>query len=202
MQGFVIINLKSIIDQVGEAAAKAALSDFTCPMNQDVEYFLRHKAIEFAKQSIAITYLIYAQYKKENVLVAYFTLANKFVAIYKESLSASMRKKIAKFCHYDPAIKRYTLSAPLIGQLGKNYYRGYNNLITGDELLKIACDKVAESQKIIGGKIVYLECEDKYKLTGFYSSNGFVDFGKRKLDREETEVMQGEYLIQMLKYLG
>lgn len=202
MQGFVILNLKSIIDQVGEPAAKVALSNFTCPMNQDVEYFLRHKAIEFAKQSIAITYLIYAQYKKENVLVAYFTLANKFVAIYKEGLSSSMRKKITKFCQYDPAIKRYTISAPLIGQLGKNYYREYNNLITGDELLKIACDKVAESQKIIGGKIVYLECEDKDKLTGFYSTNGFVDFGKRKLDRDETEVMQGEYLIQMLKYLG
>jgi len=102
---------------------------------------------------------------------------------------------------FDPEFKRYTLAAPLIAQLGKNYYNGYNKLISGDELLKMACDKVSESQRIIGGKIVYLECEDKVKLIEFYSSNGFVAFGKRKLDRDETEVMQGEYLIQMLKYL-
>lgn len=202
MQGFVILNLKSIIDQIGEPAAKAVLSNFSCPLNKDVEYFIRTKAIEFAKQSIAITYLVYTQYKSENALIAYFTLANKFVAIYKESLSSGMRRRISKFCQYDPTIKRYTLSAPLIAQLGKNYYNSYDKLITGDELLKIACDKVAESQKIIGGKVVYLECEDKEKLIGFYSTNGFVNFGKRKLDKEETELNDGDYLVQMLKYLA
>jgi len=54
---------------------------------------------------------------------------------------------------------------------------------------------------MIGGRIVYLECEDKSHLIQFYESNGFVSFGQRPLDRDETEVLSGKYLIQMLKYL-
>jgi len=65
----------------------------------------------------------------------------------------------------------------------------------------MACDKVAQVQEMIGGKIVYLECEDKPYLIQFYESNGFVNFGQRTLDRDETEVLSGKYLIQMLKYL-
>lgn len=93
------------------------------------------------------------------------------------------------------------MSANLIGQLSKNFFDNYNELITGDELLKLACDKVKVIQGEIGGRIVYLECEDDPKLIDFYSSNGFVKFGKRKLDRDELGLMQGEYLVQMLKYL-
>lgn len=89
----------------------------------------------------------------------------------------------------------------MIAQLGKNYDNGFGQLIKGDELLKLACDSVKEAQKIIGGKIVYLECEDVLKLTDFYESNGFVFFGKRQLDRDETERIHGKYLVQMLKYL-
>ena len=65
----------------------------------------------------------------------------------------------------------------------------------------MACDKVKDVQSDLGGKFVYLECEDKEKLIDFYSANGFVDFGKRNLDPDETEIMHGHYLIQMLKYL-
>ena len=93
------------------------------------------------------------------------------------------------------------MSAPLIGQLGKNFANSYNTLISGDELLKLALDKVKKMQEIVGGKIVYLECEDKPRLIDFYSENGFVNFGKRMLDRDETDTLSGEYLIQMLKYM-
>ncbi len=55
--------------------------------------------------------------------------------------------------------------------------------------------------QIAGGKIVYLECEDKPRLVGFYSNNGFVTFGNRSLDRDETNI-GGEYLIQMLRYIS
>ena len=49
------------------------------------------------------------------------------------------------------------MSTPLIAQLGKNYQHGYNTLITGDELLKLACDKVKEIQLSLGGRFVYLD---------------------------------------------
>ena len=202
MSGYIGVNLKEMIDQIGEDKTKAILSDFSCPYNPDVEHFIKFTAIEFAKQSIAVTYLIMASYKENYVLAGYFTLANKTFAIEKDGLpSKSWRRRISKFATFDSTIKRYTLSAPLIGQLGKNYSNSYNTLISGDELLKLALDKVHETQRIIGGKIVYLECEDKDKLIDFYSQNGFVNFGKRYLDQDEKDTLSGDYLVQMLKYM-
>lgn len=202
MTGYIQINLATMIEQVGEEKVKSILSDFYCPLNKDVEIFLKNKAIEFAKQRISSTYLVMASYKQEYILVGYYTLANKFITVYKDNLkSKTLQKRISKFAQYDSDLKRYTLSAPLIGQLGKNYYNSYDKQITGDEILYLALEKVKQMQMIVGGKVVYLECEDVDRLTEFYSSNGFVSFGKRLLDRDETETLKGEYLVQMLKYI-
>ena len=86
-------------------------------------------------------------------------------------------KRISKFGQYDDVLKQYMISSPLIAQLGKN--DEYKGLISGDVLLSYACDTVKQAQALLGGKIVYLECEDKVGLLEFYRSNGFVDFGKR-----------------------
>ncbi len=204
MSGYIGINLKDILndDSLGESVAKNVLSSFSCPLNPDVEYFLRHTAIEFSKQSISSTYLIMASYKDKYVLCGYFSLANKVFCIEKDSLpNRNWKRRMAKFGQFDKAVQRYTISAPLIGQLGKNYANGYDKLITGDELLKLTLDKVREMQYIVGGKIVYLECEQKEKLIDFYQSNGFVNFGTRALDRDETDKLSGESLVQMLRYM-
>lgn len=201
MSGYIGINLKEMLEQIGEVETKSILSDFSCPLNPDVENFLRNTAIEFSKQGISSTYLVMASYKEKYVLVGYYTLSNKFFCIDKSAFpSKNLRKRITKFAQYDSTLKRYTMSAPLIGQLGKNYTNSYNKLITGDELLELALNKVREIQVILGGKVVYLECEDKERLIEFYSQNGFVNFGKRYLDNDETD-LSGDYLIQMLKYM-
>lgn len=204
MSGYLGVNLRdALLDpELGESAVKSLLSSFSCPLNPDVEHFLKHTAIEFAKQSISSTYLILASYQDKYVLAGYFSLANKIFCIDKDSLpSRTWKKRMSKFGQFDQTIQRYTISAPLIGQLGKNYTNSYNKLITGDELLKLALNKVREMQTIVGGKIVYLECEDKEPLLDFYSQNGFVNFGKRTLDKDETNTLSGDYLIQMLRYM-
>lgn len=201
MSGYIGVNLTELIEKIGELHAKALISDFSCPLNNDVESFLKDKAIDFSRQSIASTYLVFASFRQEYVLVGYYTLANKVFCINRDSLSARWRRRLAKFAQYDSTIKRYTLSAPLIGQLGKNFTNNYNKLITGDELLKLALDKVREMQMIVGGKVVYLECEDRPCLKDFYSSNGFVDFGRRQLDSDEVGFGVDQYLVQMLKYM-
>jgi hypothetical protein len=147
---------------------------------------------------------VFASYKKEWVLVGYFALANKNIRISAKVLgttSSTLRKRIAKFATFDAKLKAYFLSAPLIAQLAKNYTNNYNKLITGAELLDEACDKIAKIQFELGGRFAYLECEDKEKLTSFYSANGFYKFDERKLDADEADKMSGEYLIQMLKYI-
>ena len=98
-------------------------------------------------------------------------------------------------------MKAYCLSAPLIAQLGKNYTKGYNKLITGDELLNIACKKVSQIQMDLGGRYVYIECDDIPALVNFYARNGFVEFDKRQLEKDEIDLFTCKYLIQMLKYI-
>lgn len=74
-------------------------------------------------------------------------------------------------------------------------------LIKGDELLQLALDKIKQIQKEMGGRFVYLECEDKEFLVEFYQQNGFVKFGNRKKDRDEIGVEE-DYLVQLLRYMS
>ena len=193
-----VINLKDIYDSLGETKTKDILKRYKCEINKDVEYFLKEKAIEFSKQGISRTYIVLGEYKKENVIVGYFAIANKSTVLKKLILSNSKRKKLIKYAKYDTDIKGYNIALPLIGQLGKNFDNGYNELISGDVLLKLACDKIKEIQNLIGGRYVFLECEDIDKLKEFYESNGFVCFGKRNLDKDERQ-NDSTYLLQMLK---
>lgn len=200
MTGYKIVNLKVLLDEVGEERTKELLSFFSCPMNEDVQEFLRIKAIEFAKQSIAQTHLVYASYKGKPTLAGYFSLSNKYITVKADVIKGRLRQRINRFAVYDRTARAYCLSAPLIAQLGKNYTDGANSLISGDELLSLACEKVSTIQLDLGGKFVYLECEDKPVLTEFYSENGFCEFDRRSLDKDETG-LTGDYLVQMLKFL-
>ena len=41
-----IINLKDIYNELGENNTKELLKEFSCPLNKDVEYFIKNRAIE------------------------------------------------------------------------------------------------------------------------------------------------------------
>lgn len=200
MQGYKIVNLQLMIQSLGEGRVKSELSKFSCPLNLDVESFLKAKAIEFSKQGLAQTHLVYASFKDEPIISGYFTLANKYIIIKADAVSGKTRQRIKRFATYDRNIKAFYLSAPLIAQLGKNYADNCSNLISGEELLGMACEKIGAIQYDLGGRFVYLECEDKPKLLEFYSRYGFCEFDKRMLDRDESG-LSGDYLIQLLKYI-
>ena len=164
--------------------------------------FLKIKQQNFQNEIIQEHIFVVSSYKQENVIVGYFAIANKSTIIKKSILSKSKRKRFLTFANYDNDINGYHIALPLIGQIGKNYYNGYDKIITGDILLKLACNKIKEIQNAIGGRFVYLECEDKLKLKEFYESNGFVCFGKRNLEKDERDKNNGNYLLQMLKDLS
>ena len=197
-----IIRIEDLYETLGEKELRNILKDFECSLNKDVEYFLKEKAIEFFKLDISQTFIVTCKFNGKTVIVGYFALTNKVTKIRRSSLSNNWRKRVARFTNNnDTDGKYFSISLPLIGQLGKNYKNNYNRLISGDTLLKLACDKIKEAQKILGGKMVYLECEDKQPLKDFYEKNGFNCFGKRCLDRGETDKNSGDYLLQMLCYL-
>ena len=194
MTGYKILTIDKMLEIIGEDRLNTILSEFCCPLNEDIEDFLRHKAIQFSKQGLAKTHLVFASYRDQYVLVGYFSLANKTLFISdKKQLGRNLRSRLNKFSVWMPETKMRILSAPLIAQLGKNYYNGYNQLITGDELLKMACERILETQLVIGGKVAYLECEDIPELVCFYEDNGFRQFDQRKTDTDT-------YLIQMIRY--
>ena len=71
MDGYKIIALSDIVEQLGEDRVTSILSDFWCPKNKDVESFLKTDAILFSKQGIAQTQLIFTSYKNATQLRYY-----------------------------------------------------------------------------------------------------------------------------------
>ena len=198
--GFWQSNLRDLLAELGEERTSEILSAFECPLSPDVQSFLREKAILFSRHGYASTYLVFASYQGSVVLIGYYALAMKAVVIKGSLLSSQWRGRLRRFAFYDSDLKQFTLSLPLIGQLGKNYAHHYDRLISGDDLLGIACETVREIQLMSSGKMVYLECEDVLPLTSFYERNGFFRFANRNLDGDERDLSQTPYLVQMIKY--
>ena len=74
----------------------------------------------------------------------------------------------------------YTVSAFLIAQIGKNYLARNGDLISGEELLALARNRLLTAKEQIGGQIVFVEMEHgNDKFAKFYADNGFVQFGTR-----------------------
>lgn len=199
--GYNIVNLSDLIESIGEERTVSLISDFSCPLNPDVETFLKHRAIEFSRQGIAATHLIVASYRSDPVLIGYYTLANKVLTIPERQVSKSLGKRLRKFALRSESMKQYTLSCPLIAQLGKNFSHDYNTLISGDELLSIACDEIRKMQLAVGGRFAYVECEDVSSLISFYTSNGFIRINNRYLNKSEKGADDPAYLVQLIRRL-
>ena len=92
----------------------------------------------------------------------------------------TMKKKLKRFANPSDFDDSLSLSAFLIDQLGKNYAVGIK-APSGLELMDFAIDILKKAQHLIGGGVVYVECENKEKLLEFYQNdeNRFYKFGKR-----------------------
>ncbi len=199
---FVQVNVSDLLDQLGEDEVKDILSSFSCPLNADVEKFLKTKAIEFSKRGFSKTHLIYwaTEDEQEKEFVGYYTIASKFITIQRSVVNSNEARKLREHGVFDSKANGYTIAAPLIAQLGKNYTDGNDSLIAGRDILQMAMEKVKKVQNEVGGRFVYLECEEKKKLMDFYETNHFKQFGRRKLDRDETDI-KGGYLLQYFAIL-
>lgn len=109
-------------------------------------------------------------------LVGYFSLANKVTYVTRGEMSKSLFSYISKFGITDDT-GGVNVAMPLIAQLGKN-----DNVknVSGTDILELAISLIVIVQRIIGGRLVYLECENEPKLLDFYARNDFDIFGERK----------------------
>ncbi len=183
-------------EEAGEPALLELLSGFSCPKNPDVERFLKKSAIEFTKKNQSVTYLVVSA---EDVrLLGYFTLALKPLTIRGETVSNTMKRKLLRISELDESSDTYTMSAYLVAQLGKNFSENEGKDITGEELLKLAWDKIKEIQYLGGGMVAFLEAENEEKLLSFYRGNRFSQFDTRQTASDTDESHE---LVQLLRLL-
>ncbi len=159
------------------------IDSFACEKNSEVEYFLKHNAINFAKKGQAITYFIF----DETQLLGYFTLALKPIMVDKEAISRNMAKRLERVS--DINNNEYHLAAYLIAQLGKNYNVPRDERITGAKIMELAMEKVYNAKLLVGGVVVFLECEDNSMLTSFYEQLGYIHFDER-ISQNDIEFLQ------------
>ena len=169
----------------GVSFAQRLIDSFHCAKNIEIENFLKHSAIDFARKRQAVTYFIIDE---ERQLVAYFALTHKAVKIDGSRLSKTVCRGLDRHAERDPDGEGYNASAFLIAQFGKNAAYSGALLFTGDKLMEQAVTALKAAQHLVGGGIVYLECEDIPALLGFYGNdaNRFREFGERDSKSDNT----------------
>ena len=162
--GHIAVPLSKFIDRPnGEAELHAFVDEYSCPLNPDVENFLAHTAITNQRIGISRTNLVYAITDVGRVLVGYYSLALQVLDLDRIT-SKSLRRKITGFKREN----KLGAVVYLIGQMGKNYHNGADRLISGQDLFRLAMRDILMAQKIIGGRIVVVECKNDDKLRNFY----------------------------------
>ena len=175
------ISVKEIIGTEEEIDFAKAITGFSC-QDQEVENFLKTKALEFDRRNKSRTYLIIdVDGNDELIILGYYSLTIKSLP-FGVGTSKSTIKKIDGF-----RSDAVSTEALLIGQLGKNY--NFRDRISGAELIEYAMENVYIAHMSVGGRIVFLECSNNDKLIKFYQDNGFVFLQK------------SDDYIQMIRYL-
>ena len=178
--GVVVVSLDDLLSALKTEEIKSIFNDFIS-INQDdsphdVELFLKTKAIDFERTAIATTYLVFDE--GTNILLGFFSLANKPLTMSKRNFEGLSKKQQKSLRHSGRQIgNKFQVNSYLIGQLGKNYSESVQNAeykLNGKELLDLAYGKVLEASKIIKAKYVWIECEDIQYLKTFYSDFGFA----------------------------
>lgn len=167
---FIKFSLSDFLEEIGEDAFNELVSDFSCPQDDDIVYFLKHKAVPFEKAEFhsSKTYLVgFINSLGKFSLCGYYTLSNNPFVL-SDKMSKSKRKSLT-----EGKTNKSAISAVLIGQLSKKYSHGLNYAIDGDDLLAFALETISDVQHSVGLDLVYLECKDTQKLRKFYERNMF-----------------------------
>lgn len=179
-----VISLRDLLDASSD---KKQVQEILCEFKSiphpvtgkvnDVEFFLHEKAISYESMTLSTTYLIFASAGDENVLVGYFSLANKPLVMNKKNYKGLAKNQQRRLCQNGSKTESggYKVNSYLIGQVGKNYSEKAKKLkaINGTQILTLAYNMVLKAKKIINARYVWIECEDTPRLIDFYSDFGF-----------------------------
>ena len=95
-------NILDMIEELGEDSVTEILSDFSCKktingafvsLNSDIEHFIKHNAIQFAKQKASVSYIVGDE--DDGSILGYFTIAHKPIEMPSNGLSKTTKKQWA-----------------------------------------------------------------------------------------------------------
>lgn len=200
---YTIISIRNYLSndsELGEDELKQILSEFSCPINLDVDNFLKENAIEFTKKNQSVAYLVFTM--EDTLLVGYFTIAVKPLMVRCETINEGMstraKNKIKRVSELDETTQSYNMAAYLIAQLGKNYSGDADRKIKGSDLLELAWTVIDQIRQLGGGMVVFLEANDDPNLLNFYTDNGFQKFNIRQSNSKKQKPRE---LVQLLRLL-
>ena len=181
-------NILDVLERRGEDFLMRVLAAFSCPVNPEIEKFIKERAIDFAKRRLSITYLVTDM--DDGEILGYFTLTHKAILLNGEGFSKTMQRKLTRYSRLDTQTGNYMASAFLLAQFGKNYGVDDGKRISGTNLMELVRDILVDVQRRIGGGIVYLDCEDKAGLLAFYEKEGFNRFDERFSQEDDQKYIQ------------
>ena len=191
-----LLKISELEDTVGKEALADTLARFSCPLNKEVESYLKDasRAVQSSRMSSSVTYLAFDS--GTNDLLGYFTLMMKAYSVKSDALNSANKRLISRFSEID-ASGNFTAAVYLIAQIGKNFALPEEDQIEGSELLMAAMDVFCGTKGAIGGKLVMVEREaDRPMLLKFYNDNGFKSWTTRRNAKD------GMVYDQMFAVLG
>ncbi len=96
VNNFIVLNIRDYLEnddgRLGEDKLLQFLSGFSCPLNKDVERFLKQQSVEFAKKQQAVTYLVLSLEDAE--LLGYFSITIKPLVVRAEPFSNAVKRQL------------------------------------------------------------------------------------------------------------
>ncbi len=185
---YTIQELDELAQMMGEEALADILDSYSCPLNPEVEDFLKHKALQSSRIGASVTYLVVSP---SGSLLGYFTLLLKAFQIEASKLSSTNRRLISRFAELDARHNLYNAAVYLIAQIGKNFAVGTDTPISGSDLIQLAFKILRRAQGLVGGKLVLVERECKRtKLLDFYKTNHFTSWNTRHSENDGIDYDQ------------
>ena len=166
MENIDTIPLSALYD-MNDADSKIKLlesfSNFECKLkNENVERFIKHQCIRFEDEGLARTYVLFCKTKQD--ILGYFSIAIKSIDLHGLSGGKKIDFALTTKLDHSPAY--------LIGQLGK--HKNCGKRLAKGQLLNKALSFIQGARDIVGGRVVYLDCENEQNLVDYYCESGFT----------------------------
>jgi hypothetical protein len=176
------------------------LKRFVCKQDKDIQNFLRCDAIRYEITGKSRTYLFIDAADPNGHILGYFTLSINSI-----TFSKRIDNKVKRILDYEADRKQFKymkkpfVPAILLALFGKDTDK-YDQFLSqiknkakrrlSDISMPIVFDLAKKAKAIIGGQVIYLDCEKDKKLIKFYENFNFTHFRNNEYDKNLTQMMR------------